>query len=146
MSKRNSIVAAIANKINQQLDGVTYPTNIFGNAYPKMKFWDEVQDFPSLYITAGMGARDYQLSGFVWGLLNVSIKLYVNSEERAQEELEVLLEDVTRCIDANRVLVYDETNNLSTTEILITTITTDEGLLRPYGVGEINLQVRYALQ
>jgi hypothetical protein len=146
MSKRNSIVKALAEKLNEQLNGITYPTNVFGNAYPKMKFWDEVQDFPSLYITAGMGARDYQLSGFIWGLLNVSIKLYVNSEESAQEELEVLLEDVSRCIDANRQLVYDQTNNLQTTEILITTITTDEGLLRPYGVGEINLQVRYALQ
>jgi hypothetical protein len=146
MSKRASIVKALANKLNEQLDGVQYTTNLFGNAYPKMKFWDEVQDFPSVYITAGMGARDYQLSGFIWGLLNVSIKLYVNSEERAQEELEVLLEDISTCIDANRQLVYDDIANLQTTEILITTITTDEGLLRPYGVGEINLQVRYALQ
>jgi hypothetical protein len=40
--------------------------------------------------------------------------------------------------------VYDETG-AETTEILITSITTDEGLLAPYGVGEINLQVRYAL-
>jgi len=146
MSKRASIVTAIANKLIEQLDGVQYSTNLYGNAYPKIKFWDEVQDFPSVYISAGTGARDYQLSGFIWGLLNVSIKLYVNSEDKAQEELEVLLEDVSKCIDANRVLTYDQALNLQTTEILITTITTDQGLLRPYGVGEINLQVRYALQ
>ena len=146
MSKRTSIVKALADKLKDQLDGVKYPSNIFGNAFPKMKFWDEVQDFPSIYLTAGMGARDYQLSGFIWGLLNVSIKLYVLSEEQSQEQLEELMDDIAKCIDANRVLVYDQEKNLSTTEILITTITTDEGLLRPYGVGEINLQVRYALQ
>jgi hypothetical protein len=146
MSKRTSIVKALADKLKDQLDGVRYPSNIFGNAFPKMKFWDEVQDFPSIYLTAGMGARDYQLSGFIWGLLNVSIKLYVLSEEQSQEQLEELMDDIAKCIDANRVLVYDQEKNLSTTEILITTITTDEGLLRPYGVGEINLQVRYALQ
>jgi len=146
MSKRTSIVKALADKLKDQLDGVKYPSNIFGNAFPKMKFWDEVQDFPSIYLTAGMGARDYQLSGFIWGLLNVSIKLYVLSEEQSQEQLEELMDDIAKCIDANRVLVYDHEKNLSTTEILITTITTDEGLLRPYGVGEINLQVRYALQ
>ena len=146
MSRRTSIVKALAAKLNEQLDGVKYTTNIFNNVYPKLKFWDEVQDFPSIYITAGIGARDYQLAGFIWGLLNVSIKMYVNSEEDAQMQLEQLLEDVSACIDANRVLVYDDTYGYATTEILITTTTTDEGLLRPYGVGELNLQVRYALQ
>ena len=146
MSRRTSIVKALAAKLNEQLDGVKYTTNIFNNVYPKLKFWDEVQDFPSIYITAGMGARDYQLSGFIWGLLNVSIKMYVNSEEDAQMQLEQLLEDVSACIDANRQLIYDDTYGYATTEILITTTTTDEGLLRPYGVGELNLQVRYALQ
>ena len=146
MSRRTSIVKALAAKLNEQLDGVKYTTNMYNNVYPKLKFWDEVQDFPSIYITAGMGARDYQLSGFIWGLLNISIKMYVNSEEDAQMQLEQLLEDVSACIDANRVLVYDDTYRYSTTEILITTTTTDEGLLRPYGVGELNLQVRYALQ
>ena len=146
MSRRTSIVKALAAKLNEQLDGVKYTTNIFNNVYPKLKFWDEVQDFPSIYITAGIGARDYQLAGFIWGLLNVSIKMYVNSEEDAQMQLEQLLEDVSACIDANRQLIYDDTYGYATTEILITTTTTDEGLLRPYGVGELNLQVRYALQ
>jgi len=71
--------------------------------------------------------------------------VYVRSESEAQQLLEDLLDDLENVIDANRVLVYDITNNLSTTEILIQSITTDEGLLNPYGVGEINLQVRYAL-
>jgi len=100
MSRRTSIVKALAAKLNEQLDGVKYTTNMYNNVYPKLKFWDEVQDFPSIYITAGMGARDYQLSGFIWGLLNVSIKMYVNSEEDAQMQLEQLLEDVSACIDA----------------------------------------------
>jgi hypothetical protein len=84
-------------------------------------------------------------SDFTWGYLNISVKVYVRSESEAQQQLENLLDDLENVIDANRVLVYDTTNNLSTTEILIQSITTDEGLLAPYGVGEINLQVRYAL-
>jgi hypothetical protein len=84
-------------------------------------------------------------SNFTWGYLNISVKVYVRSESEAQQQLENLLDDLENVIDANRVLVYDTTNNLSTTEILIQSITTDEGLLAPYGVGEINLQVRYAL-
>jgi hypothetical protein len=88
--------------------------------------------------------REYLPSDFTWGFLNVSIKLYCRGEN-SQQELEQLLEDVEHAVDANRVLVYDQDKNLETTEILIQSITTDEGLLAPYAVGEINLQVRYQL-
>jgi hypothetical protein len=73
----------------------------------------------------------------------VSVKVYVRSEDSAQEQLEQLLNDLELCIDNNRQLEYAE--GKETTEILIQSITTDEGLLSPYGVGEINLEVRYAL-
>ena len=145
MTKRISIVTALAEKF-KEIDGTgSYKTNLFGNSYPKLKFWDEVQDFPCVYLTAGTEVREYMPSDFTWGYLNISVKVYVRSESEAQEQLENLLDDLENVIDANRVLVYDTTNNFSTTEILIQSITTDEGLLAPYGVGEINLQVRYAL-
>jgi hypothetical protein len=144
MSRRSSIVSALVTKINQSLDGnAPYIINLNSNCFNKLKFWDEVSDFPSIFITPGSETREYLPSSFTWGYLGISIKLYVRGEE-PQQELEALLEDVERCVDANRVLVYDE-SGAETTEILITSITTDEGLLAPYGVGEINLQVRYAL-
>jgi hypothetical protein len=88
--------------------------------------------------------REYHPGGFTWGYLGIAVKVYCRGEE-AQLELEQLLEDVETCVDANRVLVYDLDKNYETTEILIQSITTDEGLLAPYAVGEINLQVRYAI-
>jgi hypothetical protein len=144
MSKRTSIVKALTEKF-KQIDGAgIYQTNLFGNAYAKLKFWDEVNDFPSIYMVPGSEMREYLPSDFTWGFLNVSIKLYCRGEN-SQQELEQLLEDVEHAVDANRVLVYDQDKNLETTEILIQSITTDEGLLAPYAVGEINLQVRYQL-
>lgn len=144
MSRRNSIVSALVAKINSTLDGnAPYQTDLNSNCFNKLRFWDEVNDFPSIFITPGSETREYLPSSFTWAYLGLSIKIYVRGEE-PQTELEALLEDVERCVDANRVLVYDETG-AETTEILITSITTDEGLLAPYGVGEINLQVRYAL-
>jgi hypothetical protein len=145
MTRRISIVTALAEKF-KIIDGTgSYKTDLSGNSYPKLKFWDEVQDFPCVYLTAGTEVREYMPSDFTWGYLNISVKVYVRSESEAQQQLENLLDDLENVIDANRVLVYDTTNNLSTTEVLIQSITTDEGLLAPYGVGEINLQVRYAL-
>jgi hypothetical protein len=144
MSKRNSIVKALAEKF-KIIDGSTgYRTNIYNNSFAKLKFWDETSDFPSIYVVAGSEAREYHPSNFTWGYLGVSLKIYCKGED-SQQLLEDLLEDVENVIDANRVLVYDETNGYETTEILITSITTDEGLLAPYAIGEINLQIRYQI-
>ena len=144
MSRRTSIVKALAEKF-KVIDGSTgYKTNIFNNSFAKLKFWDETSDFPSIYVVAGSESRDYMPSAFTWGYLGVSLKVYCKGED-SQQLLEDLLEDVENVVDANRVLVYDAANNYETTEILITSITTDEGLLAPYAIGEINLQVRYQI-
>jgi len=145
MTKRTSIVTALADKLKIIDGNAPYSSDLFNNSYPKLKFWDEVQDFPSVYLVAGSEIRQYHPADFTWAFLNISIKVYVKDESYPQEELEDLINDLETVINNNRVLVYDVTNNLSTTEILIQSITTDEGLLAPYGVGEINLQVRYAL-
>ena len=145
MTKRTSIVTALAEKFKLINGTGSFKSDLSDNSYPKLKFWDEIQDFPAVYLTPGSELREYLPGDFTWGYLNVCVKVYVRSESEAQEQLEDLLDDLENVIDAKRVLVYDITNNLSTTEILIQSITTDEGLLSPYGVGEINLQVRYAL-
>lgn len=142
MSARASIQKAIIEKL-KNIDGTgNYTTNLYNNAYPTLKFWDEVNDFPSIYSSNGMETRDYMPSDFKWGYLNISLKLYVRSET-SSEELETLIEDVEKVIDSNRTIVYDETTGAATTEILISSIVTDEGLLKPFAIGEINLQVRY---
>ena len=142
MSRRASIVKALAEKL-KTIDGTgIYKTNILNNSFAKLKFWDETNDFPSIYVVAGSEAREYMPSAFTWGYLGVSLKIYCKGEE-SQQLLEDLLEDVENVIDANRVLVYDAVLGYETTEILITSITSDEGLLEPYAIGEINLQVRY---
>jgi hypothetical protein len=144
MSRRTSIVKALTQKL-KSIDGTgTFKTNIFDNSYPYLKFWDETNDFPSLYVVAGSEAREYLPADFTWAYLNLTIKVYCKGED-SQQLLENLLEDIEIVIHDNRVLVYDVDNNYETTEILITSIVTDEGLLVPYSIGEINLQVRYAL-
>mgnify|MGYP003508046286 FL=1 len=144
-SRRTSILKALVAKINDALDGTQYTTNLYSNGHSKLKFWDEVNQFPALYSSPGSEQREYMPGNFTWGYLGISLKLYCKGEN-SSEELEQFLGDVESVVDANRVLVYDTANNYETTEILVSSITTDEGLLAPYAVGEINLQVRYALQ
>ena len=144
MSRRTSIVKALTEKL-KIIDGSTgYKSNIFGNSFPYLKFWDETNDFPSIYVVAGSEAREYLPSDFTWAYLGITLKVYCKGED-SQQLLEDLLEDVEKVIHDNRVLVYDAEHGYETTEILINSIVTDEGLLAPYAIGEVNLQVRYAL-
>jgi hypothetical protein len=144
MSRRTSIVKAISNKLKLINGTGVYKTNLFQNSYPKLKFWDEVNDFPSVYVHSGSEIREYMPSQFTWAFLGVCMKVYCKGED-AQEQLEDLLGDIEYVIENNRQLVYDTSTGQQTTEILVQSITTDEGLLFPYAVGEINLQVRYEL-
>jgi hypothetical protein len=142
MSRRTSIIKALSAKF-QEIAGSPYNTDVSGNSFPKLKFWDEVNDFPSIYMSAGSEAREYHPGAFAWGFLNISIKAYTKGED-PQEQLELLLEDIETVLDSTLgVLVYDTINGYETSEISITSITTDEGLLAPYGIGEVNILVRY---
>lgn len=145
MSRRTSIVKAVSEKL-KVIDGTgSYKTNLFSNSYAKLKFWDEVNDFPAVYTVAGGETREYHPAGFAWGFLNLSLKVYTKGEE-SQTQLEELLEDIESILDSTLgVIVYDTINNYGTSEISITSITTDEGLLAPYAVGEMNLLIRYQI-
>lgn len=141
MSKRTSIVKALAEKLTTIDGSGDFLTDLAGNAYSYLKFWDEVIDFPCLYMTNGTEIREYHPSGIIWGYLNVTLKIYTKGEDSSQI-LENVFVDVENIINSNRELVYDDAGN-STTDILLTSITTDEGLLAPYAIGEISLQIRY---
>lgn len=142
MSKRTSIVKALADKFKEIEGQDPYKTHLYGNSFAKLRFWDEIQDFPSVFVTPGTEQREYHPSDFAWVYLNVSIKVYCKGDT-AQEQLEALLEDLETCIDANRTLVYDSDRNYSTAEILVQSITTDEGLLAPFAIGELNIRIQY---
>ena len=55
------------------------------------------------------------------------------------------MEDVETVLEDNsRLLYYDAMNNeYHTQQITIVSIITDEGVLEPLGVGEIEIEVRY---
>lgn len=140
MSARSKIADALVAKL-REINGTTpYSTNLFANAYKANKFWDEVTDFPYICVIPGYESREYLPGGFKWGYLTITLRVYVRGETPV-EQLEDVLVDVEKCVDANRELTYD--TGKETTEIDIVSIVTDEGLLAPFGVGEVTLQVRY---
>ena len=62
-SKRSNIVAALVDKL-KTIDGQgAFLTDVGDNVLPRLKFWDEVQDFPAIHLNAGAETRDYRAAG-----------------------------------------------------------------------------------
>jgi hypothetical protein len=143
-TRRMAIVKAIEDKL-KLIDGNSpYRTNLFGNVLPRLKFWDEVQDFPAVHVSAGSETRQYQGGGYKDRFLTLTIRIYVQ-EENAVFALEKLLEDIETVLEANTWLEYvDQDGNTQRTQMIsILSIDSDEGALEPLGVGEIICEVRY---
>jgi len=144
MSYRTKIVTALVNTISEEVNGAgLYNSDLRRRVYNKLKFWDEVDDYPTVFLTAGQETRDYLPSAFKWANLLVNIRIYVKSEN-PEEELEGILEDIERIIDGFGTLEYDTNKMIEDMQIL--TINTDEGLLAPIGVGEMTIKILYDLE
>jgi hypothetical protein len=144
-TQRKKVAEALANKLKQIDGSYPYNTNVFDNVTSKMLFLDEIEQYPKVCVVAGDEEREYQPGGFKWRFLNVTIRAYVHNAEDAQEELALLLEDIEKIIDESDALVYDDTvdPSLTATSMVVETISTDEGVIQPLGIGEISITVRY---
>lgn len=144
-TKRRKIVDAVVEKIKLINGQHPYNSNVFNNVSGKLKFLDEIEEYPKVCIVAGDEVREYQTAGFKWRFLTLSIRAYVRNEEDAQEELATLFEDIEKIVDENDALVYDTSviPNGTTTSMTIDSISTDEGVIAPLGIGEMLVTVRY---
>jgi hypothetical protein len=143
-SRRQAIVYALAEAL-KEIDGTAdYNTQLDGNVEPRMKFWDEVNEYPSVHLSAGPETRVYQAGGYKDRFLTVTIRMYVRSEDSV-EELEGLLADVEFVVEKNSRLAYQDRSGAphTTHDILVQSIDTDEGLMAPLGIGEMTLRVHY---
>jgi hypothetical protein len=149
MSIRSSVCKALANELKSVLNGTgDYLTDSYGNISNKVMHFSNVPDFPYISVTPGTEIREDQPSNFTWGFLTVNIRIYVEDEEDAQGELETVISDIEHFLDRNINLDYEVERpsgkvSGTTTDITINSITTDEGLLTPRGLGEIAVTVRY---
>ena len=142
---RSKVVDALVEKLKGIDGNFPYNSNIFQNCKAGMVFLDEIQEFPKLCVVAGEETREYQPGGFKWRFLTLDVRVYVENQEDPQEVLALLMEDIERVIDDNDVLTYDDTvsPNLTTTSLTIQSLTTDEGVMTPLGIGEISVTCRY---
>jgi len=142
-TRRSAIVDAFVQKL-LTINGTGNFLSSVSNVEPRLKFWDEIEEFPAIHINAGSETREYLGAGEKFRYLTLTFRCYVN-EENPVEALERLMEDVETVIETNNPITY--TDNLgkvqSTIQTTILSIDTDEGVLDPFGIGEIITTVQY---
>ena len=137
---RSAITNAVITEL-KKIDGTgDYSVDFANNVTNKLIFWDEVNDFPFVSVVPGNETREYHSGGFKWGHLGINIRAYVHGEEPL-DELEKVLYEIETQLDADQTITYD--TGKTTEQITVLSIATDEGLLAPYGVGEITCEIRY---
>ena len=144
-TKRKKIAVAMAEQLKKIDGNYPYNSNVFDNVDSHLKFLDEIDQYPKICVVAGDETRQYLPDSYKWRFLTLTIRAYVHTEDDAQEELALLIEDIERVIDDNVVLVYDSSvsPNEQTTSLTIESIGTDEGVIAPLGIGEVVVDVRY---
>ena len=143
-SRRIAIIDALVEKL-EEIDGSgNYRTDLNGNVSRRLKFWDEVDEFPAIHISAGAETREYLGAQNKTRFMQVTLRCYVNDEDSV-EALEGLMEDVETVLDTHSRLRYvDRKYDLLYTQLItVLSLDTDEGVLEPLGVGEIVCEVRY---
>ena len=143
-TRRSAILNALAEKFKEKIDGSgSFKSRLDGNVETRMKFWDEIEQYPAVHLAAGSETREYWGGGNKWRFLRITIRAYVNNEDPV-EELEELLEDIETVIDNNNNLTYRQLGtDAGVNQFSVLSIDTDEGVLAPLGIGEMIIEARY---
>lgn len=143
-TRRLGIVNALVEKLKDINGSGQFLSDVNENVSPRLKFWDEVEEFPALHLNAGAETREYQGGGYKDRFLSVTVRCYVQ-EEDAVQALDELIEDVETVIEENSRLEYKDRTGTTqyTQQITVISVDTDEGVLEPLGVGELQIEVRY---
>ena len=105
--------------------------------YRGLKFLHEINDFPSFYVHAGAENRTHYGAGFKLCIIDISIRSY-NFTDNV-----VTTEDIARELET-RIQQYRYTNT-EIEEARVTSLSTDEGMMEPYSVCDINAQILYRI-
>ena len=74
-TRRLGIVNALVTKLKDINGTGDFLTDVFDNVSPRLKFWDEVEDFPAIHLNAGSETREYQGGGYKDRFLNNNASL-----------------------------------------------------------------------
>lgn len=118
----------------------TFSTDIHDNVYKYELFFDEIHDFPSLYVVSPIEDRQYHSTDTTNALIQTIIRIYLQSDdlELAKENI---INDIIHVI--YNITIPDVNYQLQ--QITIDSIAKDSGVMDPYGLVEVFLTIQLGL-
>ena len=113
------------------------------NVHKHFKFLDELNDFPSVCFVAGTERRDQLGANRRLATIDIALRGYVFDENNV-DKAEILAQNVESKVDSFSANVAAQANGVSDARVV--SFRTDEGLLQPYGVADLEVQILYDLE
>ena len=113
------------------------------NVHKHFKFLDELNDFPSVCFVAGTERRDQLGAIRRLATIDIALRGYV-FDENIVDKAEILAQNVESKVDSFSANVAARANGVSDARVV--SFRTDEGLLQPYGVADLEVQILYDVE
>lgn len=138
MARRTDIIEALVGHLGTNTDVHA------NNVYRTYKYMHDLNDFPAITFIPNREDRDHFGAGQVHGILAIQLRCYVYDGDTADiaDECERLADQIEDAIDTfaltNRALEVEEARVVS--------LRTDDGLMTPYGVADLQISILYRLE
>ena len=123
-------------------DGYQFTHNVHENVYPRFMFLEELNDFPTICLHALEETRAHIGAGVKYGNVLINLRGYVYDEDDddINASAEALIDDI------DHVIAHIPSRHPCFVELRIIDISTDEGVMAPAGVCEINILATYLVE
>jgi len=113
-------------------------TSLTLNVHRRFLYLEEINDFPTIILFAGDESRKYLGAGQKEGAFLLNIRGYLFTDENSLDDAEDLANEIDSVIRN-----MSKIDNLIDMRVL--TINTDEGILSPYGMCNLLVEVVYQI-
>jgi hypothetical protein len=105
-----------------------------------LKTLDEINDFPYITFTPSSESRLHYGANLRWGTTLIQLRGYTyDTSIDAMTAAEQLARDIEQIVDAFRLAH----TTLNVVQMRVQSITTDEGVMEPYGIADLSINLTY---
>jgi hypothetical protein len=138
MARRTDIIEALVGHLGTNTDVHA------NNVHRTYKYMHDLNDFPAITFIPNREDRDHFGAGQVHGILAIQLRCYVYDGDTADiaDECERLADQIEAAVDT-----FSATNRaLEVEEARVVSLRTDDGLMIPYGVADLQISILYRLE
>ena len=116
-----------------------FKIDLHENVYSGIRYIDEINDFPAIYVVSPKEERIYNTNGSTQGTIQTILRCYLYSDD-LELDSQNLLDDIEHVLYSIRF-----NTGIQVKDLIITNILRDNGLLKPYAMVEVFLATSFEI-